>query len=167
LLASLLGVRGIGPYRGFVLSNPYLELALPVGGAKLAAGRLMSKLFPKLGLSAGLKGSALTHDDAIGRAYDDDPLVFKKANVRWFTEATEAQGEVLATAAKMTRPLFVNVGTKDPVASPNGGRTFYERAGAKDKTKREWDGYLHELLMEPEWRGVADAIADWVLERAK
>lgn len=165
LVAASVGVRGAGSYKGIMLSDPYFELALKVPAAKVLLGKVASRLVPKLAIPSGLGGSALTHDPEIARAYDEDPLVFKKATARWFTEATRAQAEALSGAAAMTTPLFVALGTQDSVASPNGGRRFFDRAGSKDKTKREFDGLYHELLMELEWKAVADALSDWALAR--
>ncbi len=166
LIAGTIGARGIGGYRGILLSNPYFELALKVSGAKVLLGKVASRFAPKLAIPAGLGGAALTHDPKVAAAYDADPLVFKKATARWFTEATRAQAEAIAGAPQMKAPLYVALGTGDVVASPNGGRAFFAAAGSTDKIKREWPELRHELLNELEWRPVADAMAEWVLERA-
>ena len=166
LIAAAIGVRGTDAYRGIVLSNPYFELALKVSPAKVLLGKVASRFAPKLAIPAGLAGAALTHDPKVAAAYDADPLVFKKATARWFTEATRTQAEVLAGAARMTLPLYLAVGTGDVVASPNGGRAFFLGAGSVDKTKREWPELRHELLNELAWRPAADAMAEWMVARA-
>ena len=57
-----------------------------------------SRLTPHLGIPSGLAGKDLTHDAARAADYDRDPLVFKKATARWFTETQRAQADAMARA---------------------------------------------------------------------
>ena len=148
-----------------MLSDPYFKLALQVPGAKRLAAKVASRVYPKLALPSGLSGKDLTHDAVKARAYDEDPLVFPKATVRWFTEAQKAQQTALDGAARLKLPLYMLLGLGDIVASPEGGRSFYEHAGSTDKKLDERPGLFHEVLNEPEWRGMADDMADWMLAR--
>jgi lysophospholipase len=155
------------PWRGLVLSNPYFELALPVSRAKLEVGKLASRFWPRLALASGLHGADVTHDAARARAYDEDPLVFGTATTRWFTETVAAQHRALEGARTVTLPLYVVVGTADRVANPKAGRSFFDSATSPDKTWDSREGLFHEVLNEPEWRAIADRIADWILAHAK
>jgi len=166
LVAASSALADAKPWKGLVLSSPYLGLALKVPGVKVFAAKVASRVVPKLGLPSGLTGKDLTHDAARGRAYDEDPLVFKNATARWFVESQRAQARALASAHTLALPLYVLFGEADPVASAAAGKSFYEAAGSKDKT---WDGragLLHETLNEPEWPAIAKAIADWILARS-
>jgi alpha-beta hydrolase superfamily lysophospholipase len=129
-------------------------------------GKIASRVVPGLGIPSGLQGKDLTHDAEVAAKYDADPLVFKKATARWFTEATRAQAEAIAGARRMQKPLYLALGTADCVASPEGGRAFFEACGSSDKTKREWSGLFHEILNEPDWRTVAGAMSEWMLAHA-
>ena len=153
------------PWRGLLLSSPYYELGLRVPRAKLALGHVMSRVWPTLALASGLHSSDITHDTARAAAYDHDPLVFSKATVRWFTEALTAQQRAVDRAGAVTLPLYVVVGTADRIAKPAAARTFFDRASSADKTWDSREGLLHEVLMEPEWRPIADRMADWMLSR--
>ncbi len=166
LVTSTLLERDPGQYKGLLLSNPYFKLALQVPFVKVLAGKIASRIVPKLGIPSGLGGSALTHDKKLADEYDNDPLVFKKATARWFTETVKAQEAALSNASKVTLPLYLALGTGDPVVDCTGGRAFYESASTKDKTKREYEGLLHEILNEPEWPLIADAMAEWILAHA-
>jgi len=135
--------------------------ALPASGAKVAVGKIASAILPFMGVPAGIKGKDLTHDEARAKAYDADPLVFKNANARWFTETQAAQTRALAKAPSLELPLFMVLGTSDPVVS--GGREFFDSAGSKDKKLDVRQGLLHEVLNEPEWPSIAGAMADWML----
>jgi alpha-beta hydrolase superfamily lysophospholipase len=152
-------------YRGLILSAPYLRLAMAVPPVKVMAAKVASSLFPKLALPSGMNGAMVTHDPARARNYDEDPLSFRTATARFFTEAAAAQTDVASRARELTLPLYAVMGTADPIADFNAVRTFVREAGSADKTWDEREGLLHEPLSEPEWPEVADAIAGWINKR--
>ena len=167
LVASLTALSRPGKYRGLVLSGPFFGLALEVPAIKVFAGKIASRVLPKLGLPSGLHGRDLTHDAAIAKAYDDDPLVFKEAKSRWFTETQAAQADALARAGTLSIPLYEMFGMSDKVASPKAGKTFFDAAGPKDKTWVPLEGLYHEILNEPSYPETTAGMASWMLERAK
>lgn len=79
-------------------------------GIKRLAGRIASRLYPKLGLPSGLHGKDMTHDPE-AKAYDEDPLVFPNATARWFTETVKAQDRAFQSASRLTLPLYMAFGT--------------------------------------------------------
>jgi alpha-beta hydrolase superfamily lysophospholipase len=153
-------------WKGLVLSAPFFGLGLEVPRIKVMAGKLASRLYPKLGLPSGLEGKDMTHDPAKAKAYDNDPLVFKNATARWFTEATAAQQRALAGAPRLTLPLYMTFGTHDKVASMTTAKRFFDAAGSSDKTWDPREGLFHEVLNEPSWKDIVDNIARWVLAHA-
>lgn len=166
LVAASSALADPSPWRGLVLSGPFFGLALQVPAIKLLAGKLASRLAPRFGQPSGLRGSALTHDAERARAYDQDPLVFKDTNARWFTESQKAQARALAGAPSLRLPLYLVIGAADPIVSVPSARAFYDAAGSRDRTWDAREGLLHEVLNEPEWRQIADRIAEWILARA-
>ncbi len=163
LIAASFALSAPSPWRGLVLSAPYFGLALEVPRATLLVGKVASRLSPKLGQSSGLRGADLTHDAARAQAYDDDPLIFKTVTSRWFTETRKGQALALAQASSLTMPLYVVMGTADRVASVASARAFFDAVGSTDKTWDARDGLFHEVLNEPDWRAIADRIAEWIL----
>jgi acylglycerol lipase len=167
LVAAMSAIKAPAPWSGVVLSAPYFGLKMAVPGAKIAAAKIASRVWPKLALPTGLKGADLTHDAARARAYDEDPLVFKTATARWFVETSHAQARALASAGSLSLPLYVAFGEADPVASPQAGKAFYDAAGSKDKT---WDGrpgLFHEILNELDWPAIATPMGEWILSHSK
>jgi alpha-beta hydrolase superfamily lysophospholipase len=162
LVVAMSAIEHPSPWRGLILSAPYFGLALDVPPAKAFAGKIASRLLPALSLPTGLRGADVTRDIARAQAYDQDPLVFKRATSRWFTEAGAAQDRALARAPALTMPLYVVMGGADRVAKLARARAFFDAAGSRDKTWDERPGLFHEVLNEPEWRGIADRIADWI-----
>lgn len=153
-------------FRGLVLSSPFYGLALQVPEAKKVAGKLASRLLPTLGVPSGLTGADVTHDEAIARLYDNDPLIFKNATARWFTETEAAQKDLLARAPQLRMPVLLVAAGADRVVSTPIARSVFERFGSADKTFDERPGLFHEILNEPDARdGIADQMASWVLSR--
>jgi len=151
------------PWRGIVLSAPYFGLAMHVPRVKLLAGKIASRIAPKFALPTGIRGSDVTHDAERAREYDEDPLVFTKATARWFTETAAAQTRALARARLLTMPLYVAMGTDDRVAKIESARAFFDAASSPEKKWDERPGLFHEVLSEPEWRSIADAMAQWIV----
>lgn len=167
LVAAMSALDDPASWKGLVLSAPFFGLGLEVPALKVAAGKLASRLYPKLGLPSGLAGKDMTHDAAKARAYDADPLVFKNATARWFTEATGAQQRAFAQASRLSMPLYVTFGTADKVASMSAAKRFFDAAGSADKTWDPREGLFHEVLNEPSWKDIVENIARWVLAHAK
>jgi alpha-beta hydrolase superfamily lysophospholipase len=166
LVATLSALDDPSPWKGLVLSAPFFGLGLEVPRIKVLAGQLASRVYPKLGLPSGLEGKDMTHDAAKAKDYDSDPLVFKNATARWFTEATAAQQKVLSSASRLTLPLYMTFGTADKVASMSTAKRFFDAAGSADKTWDPREGLFHEVLNEPSWKDIVDNIARWVLAHA-
>jgi alpha-beta hydrolase superfamily lysophospholipase len=152
-------------WKGLLLSSPYIALAKTVPWPKILAGQLASRLVPGFSLPAGITGADVTRDPEKARGYETDPLVFKRATARWFTETRAAQPRALALARSLLLPLLVVAGGADPVADVRAGRALFAAADSADKTWDERPGLRHEVLNEPEWREIADAMARWMIER--
>lgn len=147
---------------GAVLSSPFLGLALEVPKIKELLGRVMSRLWPTLGLPSGLSGRDLTHDMGFAEAYDADPLVFKNATARWFTEAMRAQGELLRYAGQIQTPTLMLQAGADKVVDAETSRQVYELISATDKEWRSYDDLYHELFNEVEREQPLQDVVDWL-----
>lgn len=165
LLATYALARGEDYFQTVLLSSPFLGLALKVPGWKRVLGEVASQIAPKLGVPSGLTGAAVTHDPVKAKAYDTDPLVFKKAKARWFTEAGRAQQESLERASSIKTPCAILFGSADPVADFNTGKSFFASLGSARKEFIEAPGLFHEVLNEPEWKTYLDKLLEFA-ERA-
>jgi|HubBroStandDraft_2_1064218.scaffolds.fasta_scaffold19111_3 alpha-beta hydrolase superfamily lysophospholipase len=163
LVAVTAAIADPAPWRALILSAPYFGVAMDLPAAKILGGKLISRLLPTVGLPSGLKGADMTHDAAIARAYDADPLCFKNANSRWFTESLSAQARAQARAPSLKLPLYAAMGTADAVAKYSSAKAFFDAVGSTDKTWNAREGAFHEILNEPNWRPLADAMAAFAL----
>lgn len=167
LIAAAHVIARPGAFRGLLLSAPYLGLRLGVPFHKLAAAKVAQRIYPKLGVPSGLSGRDLTHDEALAKAYDEDPLIFKKATAGWFCETQKAQAWVTARAAEVKLPLYVVFGTEDRVAKLETGQAFHNAASSTDKTWDRRDGLFHEVLNEPSRNDIMLTMAEWIEARTK
>jgi alpha-beta hydrolase superfamily lysophospholipase len=159
-------IENAGSFKGLVLSAPFFGLALEVPKIKRLAGRVASRLYPKLGLPSGLHGKDLTHDAERAKAYDEDPLVFPNATARWFTETVKAQTRAFENASRLMMPLYMAFGTADPVVSFKAGKRFFDAAGSTDKAFEPREGQFHEILNEPSWKELVESISKWIVQHA-
>ena len=166
LVAASIAISRPSPWRALALSSPYFATAKPVPEAKRVASEVATRFAPELAIPSGLKGSNCTHDRARARAYEEDPLVFKTATARWFSETQAAQASTIERAPALTMPVLVVVGLADPIVSVPTARIFFDRVGSKDKTWDGREGLFHEVLNEVEWRPIADRFAEWFLAHA-
>jgi lysophospholipase len=150
LVAIHAALRAQDRFAGLALSSPYLGVAVEVPAVKLAVGRLIARFLPAVSLDAGVKGSDCTRSRDIAEAYDRDPLNFKKANTRWFTEAVAAQDVAIADAPKLNVPLFCLQAGDDKIALPSATERFMERVSSVDRQYLRLPGLYHEILNEPD-----------------
>lgn len=167
---ALVGLSSVvadpSPWEAVALTGAFFGLALEVPAPKKFAGRIASKLLPTLALPSGLSGEDVTHDHAIVHAYNNDPLIFKTATARWFTEAVGAQERLKQSASGVRLPFWLGFGGDDHVASLPAARGIYGAIGSTDKTMRVYDGLFHEILNEPVGLDIAAEIGDWMVARA-
>jgi alpha-beta hydrolase superfamily lysophospholipase len=150
LVAIHAALRAQDRFAGLALSSPYLGVAVQVPALKLLVGQALARFLPGVSLDAGVKGSDCTRSSEIAAAYDRDPLNFKKANVRWFTEAVAAQESAIAEAGKLSVPLFCLQAGDDKVALPSATERFMERVSSVDRQYLRLPGLYHEILNEPD-----------------
>lgn len=151
-----------GEVLGLVLSDPLLGVAVRAPKLKVLAGRLLSRILPSLPLGNELDTKLLTHDAAVVRAYDEDPLVFKTLTPRWYTEMTAALERVHAAAPSYRTPMLMLVGESDQICSPEANIRFADAYGAADKKLIPYPGLYHELFNELEKERVFQDMLTWL-----
>lgn len=165
LIAARWGIEHWREPAGFILSSPYLRLALRPPLAKVWGARLAGRVVPWLPVATGLTSAALTSDPELQAWTDHDPLYGRKTTPRWFDEAGRAQQEVLARAAEFRAPLLVLAAGDDGVADPAAARGFVDAVRSTDKQFVLYPGFRHEIFNEVERaRPIAEAVA-WLSAR--
>jgi alpha-beta hydrolase superfamily lysophospholipase len=150
LVAALWGLTRGKLLSGFVLSSPYLKLAMKPPAAKVLGARVLGRVIPWFPVSTGLDVDDLTSDPELRRWTERDPLYGRATTPRWFDEATRAQVEVLRRAGEWQAPMLVLAGGADRIADVAATRAFVDAARSPDKRLVVYDGFRHELFNEVE-----------------
>ncbi|NWF56913.1 MAG: lysophospholipase [Syntrophaceae bacterium] len=150
--------------RGAVISGAPLE---PVGVAKpflVLVARVLSWVWPRFSLPLGLDTRGISRDMNVVKAYKADPWVHGKTTVRWGTEILKTIEWVKAHAAEVRIPVLLIHGGSDPLNSPDGTRSFFNKIAFPDKEMKIYSGSYHETHNDLDYRQVMRDITEW-LER--
>jgi len=145
-----------------IFSAPFVGIGMPVPDWKMTMANSVSSFVPKLSVPTGLPPELVSHDERIVSSYRNDPLVFKKATTRWFTEAVKHQEIAIAKAGQIKLPTLVMQGLDDKIASVDASRRFFAGLGGKNKKWIEYPGFYHEIMNEIEKERVYKDMFAWI-----
>jgi len=151
--------------RGVISSAAAID---PRGVAKpylVAIARLLSRVTPRVSLDLGIDPAALSRDPAVVNAYRDDPLVERRATVRWGTEVLGATESIRRRAGEIRLPTLVYHGEADRLTSPDGSRGLAESLTGPDVHLKTYPDVYHEPHNDLGADEVARDVAAWVTAR--
>jgi len=150
---------------GAVLSNPCLAVAVKAPPVKVLAGRLLSRVLPRLRMDNELETSHLSRDPAAVQAYVDDPLVHRHLSTRWYTSLLAAMDHVNGRVRDVQVPTLWVIGEQDQICSPEASATFARQLPQDRVEVRTWAEAYHEPLNGPDKQAVLSAISSWVRDQ--
>jgi alpha-beta hydrolase superfamily lysophospholipase len=150
---------------GAVTSGAALRLAEAPSGALLLGLRLLRRVVPRFTMTRPIAPEALSRDPEVGRAYLDDPLVFRRMSVSLAAEIFDAGRRTLPGGADVRLPMLLLHGEADPLCPAAGSQTFYEQLCTPGSDLRVYPGLRHEIFNEPEQESVFADLLGWLLER--
>ncbi|MBU1048701.1 lysophospholipase [Candidatus Bipolaricaulota bacterium] len=147
---------------GVVFSGPCVKVPSNVSSMTVFLAKALSRIAPKLGLSA-VDASGISRDPKEVQAYIDDPLVYNgKTTARLACELLKAMARVPLEAGSIMLPAFIVHGGEDRIVDPEGAQMLHAALGSKDKTLTIYDGLYHEIHNEPEHPQVLADISAWL-----
>ncbi|NHN37064.1 alpha/beta hydrolase [Pseudomaricurvus alcaniphilus] len=150
---------------GCVLSGPALQVSDVPGKWQQALLKTLAQLTPRAGVLA-LDGSAVSRDEAVVKAYFDDPLVYNgKVSARLAVELFAAMQAPLQHAGSITLPMLIMHGEADSMVSPEGSRRFFAQLASADKELIVYPDLYHEIFNEPEKDEVLGDLVIWLEAR--
>jgi acylglycerol lipase len=115
---------------------------------------------------ANKRGIPVSRDPAALLAKYSDPLVYTgPIRVRTGHEILRISSYLMRNFRSVSVPFFVLHGTADKVTDPLASQDLYEEAASKLKNIKLYDGFLHDLLFEPEREEIAKDIITWMEKR--
>lgn len=149
--------------QGVIASAPGLSLAAAPPLLMLMS-RVMSKLWPTMGVATGLDSTAVSRDPQVVKAYQDDPLVHGSATPRFATEMQAAIEWTLAHATEWQIPLLVLHGTADRLIAPEASAAFFAQVPVEDKDRIVYEGGYHEPHNDTNHQQVTADVLNWLEE---
>ena len=164
----LLAAGDLAWARGFITTGCALDAMPKLDGAAGALLRMAAALAPRLRISLGIDGTALTQVVEEQRRHMDDPLVPRTASLGLLYGFARACRASRANAPKITLPWLAVHGEADKVCPISGSRALIDTLGSRDKQLVTYPNLLHEVHNEDETsRAVLfDLMSSWILERA-
>ncbi|XP_027354270.1 uncharacterized protein LOC113864583 [Abrus precatorius] len=151
---------------GIILTSPALRVkpAHPIVGAVAPFFSLVAPKFQFKG--ANKRGIPVSRDPAALLAKYSDPLVYTgPIRVRTGHEILRISSYLMRNFKSVTVPFFVLHGTADKVTDPLASQDLYNEAASEFKDIKLYDGFLHDLLFEPEREEIALDIINWMEKR--
>jgi alpha-beta hydrolase superfamily lysophospholipase len=154
---------------GVIASSPGLRPSMKVPAVKSAMGKCLSSIWPKFSFNTELESSHLSHDPAVVKAYDNDPLVHRTVSARWFTEFMAAMANTTHGAKNMNIPILMQVAGDDRLVNPLTAQQFFENIASKDKVLYLYEGLFHEIYNESDdkRRKVLNDLENWLACRVQ
>ena len=92
-----------------------------------------------------------------------DPLVYTGTlRIRTGFEILRITSYLQRNLKSITVPFLVMHGTADLVTDPFASQDLYWHASSEHKSLKLYDGYLHDLLFEPEREQITQDIIKWM-----
>uniref|UniRef100_A0A0A0LTU4 Serine aminopeptidase S33 domain-containing protein n=1 Tax=Cucumis sativus TaxID=3659 RepID=A0A0A0LTU4_CUCSA len=151
---------------GVVLTSPAVGVQ-PSHSIYAVLAPIVSLLLPTLQVGSANKTTLpVTRDpDALIAKYSD-PLVYTGAiRVRTGYEILKISSYLQQNLSKISVPFLVLHGTADEVTDPTASQKLYKEASSTDKSIKLLEGFLHDLLFEPERQSIMKDIIDWMNNR--
>lgn len=149
-----------GSVEGLVLSSPALDPGLGFWQKLLLA--VLPRLAPDLCVRNGLDPRLISHDAAVVRAYQQDPLIHDRISGRLAHFIVKAGAATRALAAQWRVPTLLLYAGDDHLVSPAGSRDFAAAAPAGMVTAHCFEGAYHEIFNELERAPVFDQLKRWL-----
>lgn len=149
-----------------VASAPAFRPAFEPPAWKLAAARLLHRLWPSLTMHNELDLGALSRDPDVVDAFLADPLTHDRISVGLALGALAAGEAALRDAAALRVPTLIVHGDADRLTSFAASRSFAAAAGEQVELLAVEGGY-HEPHNDPGHEGVVARLAGWLGARAR
>ncbi|XP_043721079.1 monoacylglycerol lipase-like [Telopea speciosissima] len=168
VLKALLDPKIEAVIEGVVLTSPALRVQTshPIFGM---LAPIFSFLLPKYQFSAAnKKGMPVSRDPEALLVKYSDPLVYTGSiRIRTGSEILRITTYLQQNLRRISVPFLVLHGTADTVTDPEASQKLYEEASSTDKSIKLYEGFLHDLLFEPEREDIVKHIIDWLNSRVK
>ena len=136
---------------GVLISSPLLGMFLKLSmGKKVikSLSKTLAKVSPNKILDYLIDQNQLTSDLKILRKHIADKNKTEVISAKSATEIDKFSKWAIENASKLLCPVLIMQSGDDKIVDKEKTKQFFELVNIKDKTYREYDGFLHELWNE-------------------
>ena len=167
LIGSLFLIDHPGQVAGAVLSGPVVQIPDDVTPLFIALGKIVSFVFPKLGLLK-IDLSGLSRNPDVVQAYKDDPLVNSgKFTARVSAEMTRSFDRVADEGSRIKDPVLILHGGSDRIVNPACSHFLYALVSSEIKKIIIYDDFYHEIYNDPGHEKVFEDVSSWINNQLK
>ena len=150
-LVSLIFAINHPTLSGVLISSPLLGMFLKLSmGKKVikSISKTLVRLAPNKILDNIIDQNQLTSDLKILRQHIADKHKIEVISAKSATEIDRSSKWAMENASKLLCPILLMQAGNDKIVDKGKTKQFFEQVRSKDKTYREYDGFLHELWNE-------------------
>ena len=150
-LVSLIFAINHPALSGVLISSPLLGMFLKLSmGKKVikSISKTLVKLAPNKILENIIDQNQLTSDLKLLRQHIADKHKTEVISAKSATEIDKSSKWAMENASKLLCPILLMQSGDDKIVDKGKSKQFFEQVRSKDKTYREYDGFLHELWNE-------------------
>lgn len=104
-------------FKSLFLISPYFRPAFQPQAWRLAAARMLNRVWPTVALNVGLKLEQFAQDQAVQLAIRDDPMSHQKMSARMALQLIEIGEKLLQTSERFQMPCMLVHGDQDTINS--------------------------------------------------
>ncbi|MES2798084.1 MAG: lysophospholipase [Bacteroidota bacterium] len=148
--------------KGVVLSGAALEVGEDLSPLLMKLANLIGSLLPNLPTQK-LDVKLISRDPAEVEKYVNDPLNYTGGTKAGLGKALLNRiAELKPKQITFDYPVLIMHGGADKITNPKGSISLHEKAKAKDKTLKIWEGAHHEIFNEINKNEVINYMTDWL-----
>jgi alpha-beta hydrolase superfamily lysophospholipase len=147
--------------RALITSGAAVYLPPPPAVQRLLVA-LLSSIAPKTRIPLPLDPRELSTDEAVGKAYMEDPLVIKNPTIKLVYELFKATKSVWKFVGNITLPALILHGKEDKIVPLEASQRLYNAISSKDKHIIIYDDMKHEVLNERRKAVVYSDVLEWL-----
>lgn len=149
------------PIRAAVMIGMPTKPSVEVPFYKLLPGMILNKIMPTFALPTELQSQFYSRNEAVGIAYDNDPLIYHKVTAGWYFSYLRIIETLPKSLSDISVPALFLHGGDDRIAHPDGSRVVFQAYPCPDKQLHIYEGCYHELLNEEGKEQIMGEILGW------
>ncbi len=106
-----------------------------------------------------------TRDAAVIEMLEKDPLEVRRVTGQFYFAYTPTAARARKAARALHLPVLMLLPGEDRMIDSEYSEAYFERISAPDKTRIDYPGHFHALLLDQDRERVLEDIAAWILKR--